>query len=61
MYASSEGALGRTFLDVLAEFRQRYVLSYEPSGVPQTGWHTIDVKLKGRAGDIRARRGYYAR
>jgi VWFA-related protein len=60
-YASSESALRTMFLDVLAEFRQRYVLSYEPAGVPGSGWHTIEVKLKGRSGEVRARRGYFAR
>ncbi len=61
VYASDEAALARTFLDVLKEFRQRYVLSYSPSGVSSTGWHTIEVKLRGKSGDVRARRGYFAR
>ena len=50
VYASDEAALARTFLDVLKEFRQRYVLSYSPSGVSSTGWHTIEVKLRGKSG-----------
>lgn len=61
VYAGSEAALRKTFLDVLAEFRQRYVLVYEPAGVEKAGWHSIDVKLRGRSGDVRARRGYFAR
>jgi VWFA-related protein len=61
VYASDEAALARTFLDVLKEFRQRYVLSYSPSGVSSTGWHTIEVKLRGKSGDVRARRGYFAK
>ena len=60
VYASDESALESTFLSVLQEFRQRYVLSYTPEGVSTTGWHTIEVKLKGRSGDVRARRGYFA-
>ena len=61
VYAGSEAALRKTFLDVLAEFRQRYVLVYEPADVPGSGWHTIDVKMRGRSGEVRARRGYFAR
>ena len=59
-YAEGQGALRKTFLDVLAEFRQRYVLSYTPTRVPADGWHTIEVKLRGRSGQIKARRGYFA-
>lgn len=60
MYASDDSALESTFLSVLQEFRQRYVLSYTPQGVSTTGWHAIEVKLKGRRGEVRARRGYLA-
>jgi VWFA-related protein len=59
-YAGGQGALRKTFLDVLAEFRQRYVLSYTPTGVPSDGWHSIEVKLRGRSGQVKARRGYFA-
>ena len=59
-YAEGEGGLRKTFLDVLAEFRQRYVLSYTPAKVPADGWHTIEVKLRGRSGQVKARRGYFA-
>jgi VWFA-related protein len=61
VYASDEAAVEATFLEVLREFRQRYVLSYEPTGVSDDGWHTIEVKLRGTSGEIRARRGYFAR
>jgi VWFA-related protein len=60
VYADSEEALRRTFTEVLAEFRQRYVLSYVPTGIAGAGWHTIEVKLRGRSGQVRARRGYFA-
>ncbi len=58
--AEGEGALRKTFLNVLAEFRQRYVLSYTPAKVPADGWHTLEVKLRGRRGQVKARRGYFA-
>ena len=52
--------LRATFVRTLAEFRDRYVLTYEPAGVPEGGWHPIQVRLKGKRGTITARRGYFA-
>ncbi len=55
--------LSRVFLDVLKEFRQRYVLGYSPQGVARSGWHTIEVRMKGaknRDVKARARPGYLA-
>jgi VWFA-related protein len=60
VYSSDDAALEATFLAVLQEFRQRYVLTFTPSRVSEQGWHTLDVKLKGKSGDVRARRGYFA-
>jgi Ca-activated chloride channel family protein len=50
--------LPKAFDDILKEFRTRYVLTYYPRDVDASGWHTIDVKVKGRRADVRARRGY---
>ena len=61
VHATDEAALGTTFLRVLDEFRQRYVLSYTATGVAERGWHTIEVKLRGQSGEVRARRGYFAK
>ena len=33
-------------------------LTYTPRGVDVGGWHPIDVRLKGRRGNVTARRGY---
>ena len=52
--------LRRTFLDALNEFRQRYLISYTPNGVPGRGWHRLEVKVKGRRATVRARPGYFA-
>jgi len=52
--------LSATFLRILDEFRNRYLLSYSPSGVPASGWHKLDVRLKGRRGTLKARAGYQA-
>jgi VWFA-related protein len=52
--------LRQAFLDVVKEFRQRYVLTYTPAGVPAAGWHPIEVRVKTRNVQVTARRGYYA-
>jgi VWFA-related protein len=47
-----------TFLQILAEFRERYVLSYTPRGVDTKGWHRLEVRVNGRRATVRARPGY---
>jgi VWFA-related protein len=56
----STSDLGAAFLRVLEEFRQRYLLSYTPQGVSRDGWHRLDVRVKGRRADVKARPGYLA-
>lgn len=46
------------FVQIVTEFRTRYLLTYTPRGVDVGGWHPIEVKLKGRRGTVTARRGY---
>jgi VWFA-related protein len=53
--------LERAFLDIVNEFRQRYLVSYTPTGVSSGGWHTLDVRVKGRRATVSARPGYLAR
>jgi VWFA-related protein len=53
--------LERIFVDILNEFRTRYLLSYTPTGVPAGGWHTLDVRVKGRRATVSARPGYIGR
>jgi Ca-activated chloride channel homolog len=60
LFANSNTDLRGTFIQTLSEFRERYVLSYSPSGVSPTGWHRISVKLKAKSGTVTARRGYFA-
>ena len=48
------------FIAILAEFRQRYLVSYSPQGVSQDGWHRLDVRVKGRRAAVKARAGYLA-
>lgn len=52
--------LSATFLRILDEFRNRYLVSYSPSGVDKNGWHRVDVRIKGRRATVKARAGYQA-
>ena len=52
--------LGATFVGILNEFRQRYLVSYSPRGVSKDGWHRLDVRVKGRKATVKARPGYLA-
>jgi VWFA-related protein len=52
--------LPAAFLKILDEFRQRYLISYSPTGVAKDGWHRLDVRVKNRRMTIRARSGYQA-
>ena len=56
----STRSLSAVFLEVLNEFRQRYLLSYSPAGVSQEGWHQLTVRVKGRDSTVHARPGYLA-
>ena len=60
LFANSNKDLRATLTQTLSEFRDRYVLSYTPTGVSPTGWHRLDVKLKAKSGSVTARRGYFA-
>jgi Ca-activated chloride channel homolog len=56
--AANTSRLTNAFTRIVKEFRSRYLLTYSPRDVAQGGWHSIDVKLKNRGGQVRARRGY---
>lgn len=56
--ASHSGDLHAVFAKIVSEFKMRYVLSYSPQNVAPSGWHPIEVTLKGKKGEVRARRGY---
>jgi len=56
--ADSTDKLPKAFDEILREFRTRYVITYSPRGVDTPGWHRIEVKVKGRSTEIRARTGY---
>lgn len=50
---------GERFAELLESFRNRYLLSFSPSGVDGAGWHELTVKVKG-GGQVRARTGYWS-
>ncbi len=52
--------LSSAFLGILDEFRQRYLLTYSPQGVSNTGWHELKIRVKRPNVDIKARPGYQA-
>jgi VWFA-related protein len=54
------GDPGPTFLDVLQEFRRRYVITFTPAGVTRGGWHTLDVRVKRPRVRVQARPGYFS-
>ena len=56
--ASSNTELRAIFVKAVQEFKSRYLLGYEPKGVPGDGWHRLDVRVRGRSVTIKARAGY---
>lgn len=58
--AADSGNLKTAFVEILEEVQNRYILYFEPQGVATGGWHELEVKLRNRKGDIRARSGYVA-
>jgi phosphatidate phosphatase APP1 len=58
VWAAANGEeLRRAFLSLLTEVRGRYLLRFEPGAEAPKGWHTLEVKVRGK-GKVRARRGY---
>ena len=56
--ADSTNNLPKAFDEILREFRTRYVLAYSPRRVDAPGWHRIELRVKGRKADVKARAGY---
>lgn len=50
--------LDAVFLNILDEYRNRYLLAYTPRGVKRGGWHNIEVRVKNKKAKIKARPGY---
>ena len=52
--------LAATFLDILDEFRHRYLVSYTPKDVAKDGWHQTRRARQESPGHDQARPGYLA-
>ncbi len=57
--ATAPQDLREKFLEILSQLENRYVLRFTPEEGARPGWHELEVRLKGRKGRVRARRGYY--
>jgi Ca-activated chloride channel homolog len=58
--AGSTQNLGAAFTRILNEFRQRYLVSYSPRAVSGEGWHRLEVRVRRKGVDVKARPGYFA-
>jgi VWFA-related protein len=48
------------FQRILDEFRYRYLITYTPRGVPNSGYHRLGVRIRRSGATVRARPGYQA-
>jgi Ca-activated chloride channel family protein len=55
---ASSSDLRGAFQRILQDFRSRYILAYTPNGVPAGGYHQLDVRVKRRGLNVKARPGY---
>lgn len=59
--ADWDRSLGEVFQTILREYRQRYIVSFTPTGVRKgDGWHDLEVRVKRRGATVRARTRYWA-
>ena len=57
--AESLDRLRTAFTAIAEAMGKRYVLRYAPETASRAGWHKIELKLRGRKGDVHARSGYW--
>ncbi|MGE5357837.1 MAG: VWA domain-containing protein [Bacteroidales bacterium] len=58
-HAEATKPLRTSMVQVLTEFRSRYLIGYVPSGVGRDdGWHKVELRVKGRKANVRAKDGY---
>jgi len=55
---ASSNDLSGEFQKILDDFRSRYILTFVPTGVPQAGFHRLDVKVRRDGLTVKARPGY---
>ena len=57
---STTGDIVGVLTQVFEHFKQNYVLSFVPKGVPRDGWHELSVDVPGLPGArVVARKGYF--
>jgi hypothetical protein len=54
----STSDLRNTLVRILAEYRQRYLIAYSPTGVSSGGWHTVKVSVSKQGATVKTRQGY---
>jgi VWFA-related protein len=59
LHVESGNEIAAAFRRIVADFKTRYLLTYSPRGVGQTGWHPLEVRVMGRKAEVTARRGYW--
>jgi len=57
--APANANLSAVFRSILRDFRSAYVLHYSVRGVDPSGYHTLEVKVNRKDGEVIARRGYW--
>lgn len=55
---TSSNDLSGEFQKILDDFRSRYILTFVPAGVPQAGFHRLEVKVRRGGLVVHARPGY---
>jgi VWFA-related protein len=58
LQTESPDRLQQAFLEILSEFRTRYLLRYTSRGIKREGWHRLDVRVKGQRAKVLERKGY---
>jgi VWFA-related protein len=51
---------GPAFVEILQEFRRRYVITFTPTGVERAGWHQLSVRVNRRSARVQSRPGYFS-
>ena len=59
--AESSDRLKAAFAAIAEAMGKRYVLRYAPDNIDTASWHKIELKLRGKKGDVHARSGYWVR
>ena len=58
-FSARDRDLSRNVAQRLTVLRSGYVLTFTPSADSSEGWHPLEVRLRGKAGTVKARSGYY--